>query len=134
MVMLGAPFGVQLDHRDSLSFLEQAHYVSSTINVRLAARTALAYEARRRRPAQPGREQAEFDVVKGAKQFGIRMPTINSQRWCRKTAMAKCPDRTSRARPIRFAAAENWIQNRIQLTPVTPNMPMGRRSSRMQNQ
>jgi len=50
MVMLGAPLGVQQDHRDSLSFLEQAHYVSSTINVRLAAR----YGALHMKPADAG--------------------------------------------------------------------------------
>src|ERR1700745_2405709 len=53
-------------------FLEQAHYASSTINLRLAAVRRLAYEAADAGLLSPDLA-AGIRRVKGAKKFGVRM-------------------------------------------------------------
>ena len=53
-------------------FLEQAHYASSTINLRLAAIRRLAYEAADAGLLSPDLA-AGIRRVKGAKKFGVRM-------------------------------------------------------------
>src|SRR5271169_3869482 len=53
-------------------FLEQAHYASSTINLRLAAARRLAYEAANAGLLSPDLA-AGIRRVKGAKKFGVRM-------------------------------------------------------------
>ncbi len=53
-------------------FLEQAHYASSTINLRLAAVRRLAYEAADASLLSPDLA-AGIRRVKGAKKFGVRM-------------------------------------------------------------
>jgi hypothetical protein len=53
-------------------FLEQAHYASSTVNLRLAAARRLAYEAADAGLLSPDLA-AGIRRVKGGKKFGIRM-------------------------------------------------------------
>lgn len=72
MVLLGASSRLQQSRRDKVpNFLEQAHYASSTINLRLAAVRRLAYEA-----ADAGLLSSDLAAgirrVKGAKKHGIR--------------------------------------------------------------
>ena len=73
MVLFGAPVGVQqtIVTRYHI-FFEQAHYASSTINLRLAAVRRIAYEAADVGLLSPDLA-AGIRRVKGAKKFGVRL-------------------------------------------------------------